>query len=75
MKGNTIDKLEITCCPNTSAVSLNACEQERRSRSQTDERPRNDTGIINSVLPLGLQKMDKIRVIGMMSYYLYLHRF
>lgn len=75
MKATTIDKLEMTCWPDISAVSLNACEQERRSRSQTDERPRNDTGIINSAISLGLQKMDKICVIGMMSYFLYLHGF
>lgn len=75
MKDITIDKLEITCCPGISAVPLTACEQERKSRSQTHERPRNYTGITNSVISLGLQKIDKICVIGMMSYSLYLHRF
>lgn len=53
-------KLQFGCCPDISAVSLSACEQARRSRSQRDERPRNDTGIINSVISLGLQKIDKI---------------
>lgn len=75
MKDITIGKLEITCCPGISAVSLSACEQKRRSRSQTDERPTNDTGITNSVISLGLQKIDKICVIGMMNYSLCLHKF
>lgn len=75
MKSITIDKLEIRCCPDTCATSLCACEQERRSRSQRDERPRNYTSITNSVISLGLQKIDKVCVIEMMSYSLDLHRF